>query len=170
MNISALTSWSRVLLDMPVVAYLVNKFPAFYETRSSIIVFIRARSLFMLVLRQVNPVRSLRYTLFQIHSSTSCLPFFFPLASSNRDSVFASHLSHACYTHRVSHSPWFDHVGVEYKLWNCLLRNFPHPHVASCLLDRNTRSVYEDVQPWGRFSPKAHWCILYAISITVATS
>jgi len=39
-----LTPWSRVLLGKLTVTQLVNKFPAFYGTRKSITVFIRAAS------------------------------------------------------------------------------------------------------------------------------
>jgi len=40
-----LTSWSRVLLEKLTGSQLVNKFPAFYETRSPITAFTRTRHL-----------------------------------------------------------------------------------------------------------------------------
>jgi hypothetical protein len=57
------------------------------------------------------------------------LPFWF--ADYSFVCIF-SH-SHACYTSRPSHPPWFDHFSIseEYKLWISSLFNFLHFHVTS---------------------------------------
>jgi hypothetical protein len=53
-----LTAWSIVLLEKPVVALQVKRFPIFYGTWNFITIFTRAHSPLVHVLSQMNPVHT----------------------------------------------------------------------------------------------------------------
>jgi hypothetical protein len=100
-----LTTWSIVLLEKLLVFQLVKKFPPFMEPKGSLPSL--QESATGSVLSQLHPAHTFPHYLHKIHSNIILLP---TPRSSDRNFVWITHQSHACYMTRPS------------LIWS------PHPH------------------------------------------